>query len=119
MSCLLGNVPPRFQWSGGKTDNTVFTIARGTQGGASLVEDEKDCQTGKVSTFASEMTKWFDTNYRHIVPEFNSKTTFSLSNDKVFDELAEAEALGIMPNLYLLGQSLTCQGKFKIQQTRF
>ena len=43
MSCLLGNVPPRFQWNGGKTDiNTVFTVARGTQGGASLVADEKD-----------------------------------------------------------------------------
>ena len=104
MSCLLGNVPPRFQWNGGKTDlNTVFTVARGTQGGASLVEDEKDCQTGKVSTFASEMTKWFDTNYHYIVPEFHSKTTFSLSNDKVFDELAEAQALGINAKPVLIG----------------
>ena len=60
MSCLLGNVPSRFQWQGGQTDvNTVFTIARGTEGGASFADDEKDgkdCQTGKVSTFASEMT---------------------------------------------------------------
>ena len=104
MSCLLGNVPPRFQWNGGKTDiNTVFTVARGTQGGASLVEDEKDCQTGKVSTFASEMTKWFDTNYHYIVPEFHSKTTFSLSNDKVFNELAEAKALGINAKPVLIG----------------
>ena len=104
MSCLLGNVPPRFQWDGGKTDlNTVFTIARGTQGGASLVEDEKDCQTGKVSTFASEMTKWFDTNYHYIVPEFNTKTTFALSNDKVFDELAEAQSLGINAKPVLIG----------------
>ena len=40
MSCLLGNVPPRFRWDGGETDvNTAFTIARGTQGGASLVEE--------------------------------------------------------------------------------
>ena len=104
MSCLLGNVPPRFQWNGGKTDlNTVFTVARGTQGGAALVDDEKDCQTGKVSTFASEMTKWFDTNYHYIVPEFHSKTTFSLSNDKVFDELAEAQALGINAKPVLIG----------------
>jgi len=104
MSCLLGNVPPRFQWQGGQADiNTAFTIARGTQGGASLVEDEKDCQTGKVSTFASEMTKWFDTNYHFIVPEFRADTTLSLSSTKVFDEFAEAKALGINPKPVLVG----------------
>jgi 5-methyltetrahydropteroyltriglutamate--homocysteine methyltransferase len=112
MSCLLGNVPPRFQWKGGQTDvNTVFTIARGTQGGASLVEedaatpaeDEKDCQTGKVSTFASEMTKWFDTNYHYIVPEFHAGTKFALSSSKVFDEFAEAKALGINAKPVLVG----------------
>ena len=105
MSCLLGNVPPRFRWDGGETDvNTAFTIARGTQGGASLVEEEqKDCQTGKVSTFASEMTKWFDTNYHFIVPEFRADTQFSLSSRKVFDEFAEAKALGIKAKPVLLG----------------
>ena len=87
MSCLLGNVPPRFQWKGGLTDiNTVFTVARGTQGGASLINDKKDCQTGKISTFASEMTKWFDTNYHYIVPEFAPGSKFKLSSTKVFDE---------------------------------
>src|SRR5690606_1162951 len=72
LSCLVGNVPPRFHWHGGQTDlDTVFTIARGTQGGSSVHEEGcKDCQTGKISTFASEMTKWFDTNYHYIVPEF-------------------------------------------------
>ncbi|MEM9160413.1 MAG: 5-methyltetrahydropteroyltriglutamate--homocysteine S-methyltransferase, partial [Verrucomicrobiota bacterium] len=104
MSCLLGNVPPRFQWPGGRTDvDTVFTIARGTQGGASLVEDEKDCQTGKVSTFASEMTKWFDTNYHFIVPEFRAATKFTVSSCKVFEELAEAKALGINAKPVLVG----------------
>ena len=104
MSCLLGNVPSRFQWPGGQTDiNTVFTIARGTEGGASLIEEEKDCQTNKVSTFASEMTKWFDTNYHFIVPEFRSDTTFSLSGTKVFDEFAEAKALGINAKPVLVG----------------
>lgn len=84
MSCLLGNVPPRFRWQGGQTDvDTVFTVARGTRsgryrGGATPVEgsseDGKDCQTGKVSTFASEMTKRFDTNYQYIVPEVAEMT---------------------------------------------
>ena len=104
MSCLLGNVPSRFQWMGGKTDlNTVFTIARGTQGGASLVDDEKDCQTGKMSTFASEMTKWFDTNYHYIVPEFRADTRFAFSSSKVLDEFAEAQALGINAKPVLVG----------------
>ncbi|MFK7822672.1 MAG: 5-methyltetrahydropteroyltriglutamate--homocysteine S-methyltransferase [Oligoflexales bacterium] len=104
MSCLLGNVPTRFGWQEGHTDlNTVFTIARGTQGGVSLVADEKDCQTGKVSTFASEMTKWFDTNYHYIVPEFGPETKFALSSTKVFDEFAEAKNLGINGKPVLLG----------------
>lgn len=113
MSCLLGNVPPRFQWTGGQTDvNTAFTIARGTQGGASLVDDEKDCQTGKVSTFASEMTKWFDTNYHYIVPEFHAGTKFSLSGSKVFDEFSEAKALGINAKPVLVGPvTYLCLGK--------
>lgn len=105
MSCLLGNVPPRFQRDGGQTDfNTVFTIARGTQNGSTVVDpDDKDCQTGKVSTFASEMTKWFDTNYHYIVPEFHADTTFALSGSKVFDEFAEARALGINAKPVLIG----------------
>ncbi|NRA68079.1 MAG: 5-methyltetrahydropteroyltriglutamate--homocysteine S-methyltransferase [Pseudobacteriovorax sp.] len=104
MSCLLGNIPPRFRWAGGMTDvNTVFTVARGTEGGASLVTGEKDCQTGKVSTFASEMTKWFDTNYHYIVPEFKADTSFALSSSKVFDEFEEAKALGINAKPVLLG----------------
>ena len=49
------------------------------------------------------MTKWFDTNYHYIVPEFNTKTTFALSNDKVFDELAEAQSLGINAKPVLIG----------------
>ena len=104
MSCLLGAVPSRFQWKGDQTEaDTAFTIARGTEGGASLVDDEKDCQTGKISTFASEMTKWFDTNYHYIVPEFHADTTFALRGAKVFDEFAEAKAIGVNAKPVLIG----------------
>ena len=108
MSCLLGNVPPRFQWQGGQTDvNTVFTIARGTQGGVTPVAHENgaDCACGGkgVSTYASEMTKWLDTNYHYIVPEFRADTKFALSSSKVFDEFAEATALGINAKPVLIG----------------
>jgi 5-methyltetrahydropteroyltriglutamate--homocysteine methyltransferase len=126
MSCLLGNVPPRFQWKGGQTDvDVAFTIARGTQAGASFVEEdgatpaeeEKDCQTGKVSTFASEMTKWFDTNYHYIVPEFHAGTKFALSSSKVFDEFADAKALGLNAKPVLVGP-VTYLSLGKVQDSR-
>lgn len=83
-TCLFGNVPKRFHWQGGQVSlETLFTIARGTRAEASSEGEEKDCQTGKVSTFASEMTKWFDTNYHYIVPEFDAETTFALSTTKI------------------------------------
>ena len=108
MSCLLGNVPPRFQWQGGRTDvNTVFTIARGTQDGASPFAHGHgmDCGCGEkaVSTYAAEMTKWFDTNYHYIVPEFRPDTKFALSGSKLFDEFEEAKALGLMAKPVLIG----------------
>ncbi len=109
MSCLVGNVPPRFQWKGGETGvDTVFTIARGTQGGASPAACGHGASCGGgahegVSTYASEMTKWLDTNYHYIVPEFRADTTFALSSRKVFDELAEAQALGIRAKPVLVG----------------
>lgn len=108
LSCLLGNVPPRFHWKGGQTDvDTVFTVARGTQGGASPVTHEHgaDCDCGGkgLSTYASEMTKWFDTNYHYIVPEFHADTKFALSSSKVFDEFAEAKALGFNAKPVLIG----------------
>lgn len=52
---------------------------------------------------ACEMTKWFDTNYHYIVPEFDAQTTFSLSSNKIFDEFSEALALGIRTKPVLLG----------------
>lgn len=104
LSCLLGNVPPRFEWQGGETDlDTVFTMARGTQSGSNRTEPGPDCQTCRISTFACEMTKWFDTNYHYIVPEFRADTRFALSGTKIFDEFAEARALGIHAKPVLLG----------------
>jgi 5-methyltetrahydropteroyltriglutamate--homocysteine methyltransferase len=104
LSCLVGNIPPRFGWKGETVDlDTRFLVARGARSTGKNFEDEKDCQTSKVSTFASEMTKWFDTNYHYIVPEFRSTTTFRLSSSKVFDEFQEALALGINAKPILVG----------------
>jgi len=99
MSCLLGNVPPRFGWDGGSVDLELrFKMARGA-GGA----NEDGCGCGGQGTTASEMTKWFDTNYHYIVPEFSRETKFALSATKPFDEFAEALDLGITTKPVLIG----------------
>ena len=41
------------------------------------------------------MTKWFDTDYHYIVPEFAAGQTFRLGSAKPVDEFLEAKALGI------------------------
>lgn len=82
MSVLLGVIPERFGWSGGPVEyDTYFAMARGQQGGG-------------VDRHACEMTKWFDTNYHYIVPEFAEKQTFQLACDKPFSEMKEATDRG-------------------------
>ena len=78
-------------WKGKvSSDNlgTCFLMDRGSRN-----EGHEGCTHG--GTFACEMTKWFDTNYHYIVPEFSADTRFQLCGDKVFKEFAEAQALGI------------------------
>lgn len=67
-----------------------FAMARGYQeGGADII--------------AMEMTKWFDTNYHYIVPEFYKNQKFNLSNLKFLDEFLEAKKSGIITKPVLLG----------------
>ncbi|MEM7444511.1 MAG: 5-methyltetrahydropteroyltriglutamate--homocysteine S-methyltransferase [Pseudomonadota bacterium] len=87
MTAMLGVVPPRFEHEGGAVDlDTVFAMARGT--------DRAE---------AMEMTKWFDTNYHYIVPEFHADQRFALSSRKAVEEFAEAKALGIHTRPVLIG----------------
>lgn len=87
LTCLLGAVPPRYNWSGDTVDlNTYFSMAR-----------------GNATTPAMEMTKWFDTNYHYIVPEFSAETSFRISTTKLFDEVVEAKMLGLTPRPVLIG----------------
>lgn len=104
-SCLFGNVPPRFEWDGKQAGlDTRFLIARGARNtGNGHEEGCKDCATSKVPTFASEMTKWFDTNYHYIVPEFHTATEFKLADTKIFDEFDEAKKLGLNAKPVLIG----------------
>ncbi|GAB1422502.1 5-methyltetrahydropteroyltriglutamate--homocysteine S-methyltransferase [Anaerolineales bacterium] len=90
-SVMLGAVPERYGWSGDRVDlGTYFAMARGAQ------KEDLDVP-------AMEMTKWFDTNYHYIVPEFTSGQTFKLASTKAVDEYKEAKALGIKTRPVLLG----------------
>ena len=98
MSCLLGNVPERFGWQGQTVDlDTLFLVARGVR----VVVEKQPQET--ASMFASEMTKWFDTNYHYIVPEFHAHTRFRLASRHVFDAFEEALRLGIKTKPVLIG----------------
>src|SRR5271169_1851933 len=50
-----------------------------------------------------EMTKWFDTNYHYIVPEFERRQRFQLASTKPVDEFREAQALGVPAKPVLIG----------------
>lgn len=78
-STLLGVIPPRFDQdeNADVSLDTYFRIARG------------QAPTGK-ETYASEMTKWFDTNYHYIVPEIEKGQRFRIASQKLFDEVKEA-----------------------------
>lgn len=81
-SFMLGNIPERVQGiSDDKLDN-YFRIARGRSS-----HDESECSCVQ----AGEMTKWFDTNYHYIVPEFDKNTQFSLDASKLLEEIEEAK----------------------------
>ncbi|PZW47752.1 5-methyltetrahydropteroyltriglutamate--homocysteine S-methyltransferase [Pseudomonas sp. URMO17WK12:I2] len=83
-SLTFGVIPERFRPATGKpTLETLFAMARGVSGDA--------CCGG---AHAQEMTKWFDTNYHYLVPEFSADQQFALSWEQLFEEVAEARALG-------------------------
>jgi 5-methyltetrahydropteroyltriglutamate--homocysteine methyltransferase len=91
---MVGAVPKRYQWDGPVVDlRTYFAMARGMQ-------NDQD-QASAIP--AMEMTKWFDTNYHYIVPEFEPEQRFQLASTKPIDEFLEAKALGIHTRPVLLG----------------
>lgn len=92
MSFTLGCIPKRFQKVKEKTGelDLYFAMARGIQNNG-------------FDVTAMEMTKWFDTNYHYIVPEFYKNQTFELFNLKPIEEYKEALELGIKTKPVLIG----------------
>jgi 5-methyltetrahydropteroyltriglutamate--homocysteine methyltransferase len=101
-SVMVGAVPERFGWSGPHIDlSTYFVMPRGMTEQKHAGDQLSDGNHGGVH--AMEMTKWFDTNYHYIVPEFYEDQKFTLASSKVIDEFEEAFQLGIKTKPVLLG----------------
>lgn len=95
---LLGALPGRFA-----IDPAQATLA-----------DQFTLARGNASQPAMEMTKWFDTNYHYLAPEFDRHTTFAAQPRWLLEPLAEARALGLAAKPVLLGPlSLLWLGKSK------
>jgi 5-methyltetrahydropteroyltriglutamate--homocysteine methyltransferase len=93
---MLGAIPARFRSNDTSSLETYFHMARGSK-----------------ESPAMEMTKWFDTNYHYIVPEFEEGMTFRVHSTKPVDEYLEAKQLGIQTRPVLLGPvSFVLLGKF-------
>lgn len=94
MTLALGAVPKRYAQLPRNSDRTkldlYFAMARGVQ-------------LGDTDIIAMEMTKWFDTNYHYIVPEFNRNQKFGLTDFKFINEFLEAKQLGIITKPVLIG----------------
>jgi 5-methyltetrahydropteroyltriglutamate--homocysteine methyltransferase len=82
MSSYLGVVPERFNHKRGTPVDldTYFRIARG-----------RSVKGGDAP--ASDMTKWFDTNYHYIVPEFSSKQPFNVNGASLIQDIKNAQGL--------------------------
>ena len=85
MQVALGCIPARFGFDAAAlTLPEYFQLAR-----------------GNATQFAMEMTKWFDTNYHYIVPEWHPQTGFKANSKNLIAQIKEARALGhdIKPTL--------------------
>ncbi|HEY1503641.1 MAG TPA: 5-methyltetrahydropteroyltriglutamate--homocysteine S-methyltransferase, partial [Stellaceae bacterium] len=105
-SAMVGAIPETYGWKGGPvTLATYFAMARGAQGEAR----DRNCAHGHNADAqgkgapAQEMTKWFDTNYHYMVPEFARGQRFELASLKAVDEYREAKALGYDTRPVLVG----------------
>ncbi|MGF6254636.1 5-methyltetrahydropteroyltriglutamate--homocysteine S-methyltransferase [Ensifer sp. LBL] len=98
---LVGAVPATYGWKGGPVDlDTYFAMARGSTGSPCA----SGCtHAGDGGNAALEMTKWFDTNYHYMVPEFEADQRFALTHNRPLEAFLEAEALGYRTRPVVLG----------------
>ena len=92
-SVMLGHTPARVSKLGGNATDQYFRLARGR----SAVDQ------GESVVDAGEMTKWFETNYHYIVPEFTRDTRFTPDASALVAQLQEARDQGYNPKPVLVG----------------
>jgi 5-methyltetrahydropteroyltriglutamate--homocysteine methyltransferase len=83
ISLLLGVIPERYEAVLAQTNDELevyFAMARGYQ-------------KNGLDITAMEMTKWLDTNYHYIVPEFKANQQFRISNENIFNEYTKAKQI--------------------------
>jgi len=97
-SLTFGVIPARFRPEhGAPTLQTLFGMARG-------VSHATCCGAAHgPSASAQELTKWFDSNYHYLVPEFSAEQQFQLSWEQLFEEVDEAHSLGHKVKPVLIG----------------
>ena len=83
-SFMLGNIPPRAKALAGSELENYFRVARGR-----ATTEDHSCSCVN----AAEMTKWFDTNYHYIVPEFDKNTDFSLNSTHLLEQIRGAREI--------------------------
>ncbi|PHY07042.1 MAG: 5-methyltetrahydropteroyltriglutamate--homocysteine S-methyltransferase [Alcaligenaceae bacterium] len=93
MSFTLGHIPDRVRHGEGDALDQYFRVARGRSA------NDSDCSCVR----AGEMTKWFDTNYHYLVPEFSTDTAFALNPERLLAQLQEAQELGFKSKPVLIG----------------
>ena len=90
LSLSVGVIPERYDSLRDDKLELYFAMAHGYQ---------KD----GIDVTAMEMTKWFDTNYHYIVPEFTRNQKFELIYNKAVAEFKEALELGVRTKPVLIG----------------
>jgi 5-methyltetrahydropteroyltriglutamate--homocysteine methyltransferase len=101
-SVMVGAIPDVYGWDGGVVPlSTYFAMARGAQGDGAVCE-HGHAHAGHGAP-AQEMTKWFDTNYHYMVPEFREGQTFALASRKPIEQYLEAKSLGYETRPVLVG----------------
>ncbi|KAF8639707.1 hypothetical protein AX17_000969 [Amanita inopinata Kibby_2008] len=89
-SAAFNVIPKRYVGLGLSPLDVYFAMGRGRQADG-------------VDVPASEMKKWFDSNYHYVVPEFSEETEFKLNFNKALEEFREAQDAGIVTRPVVLG----------------
>ncbi|MGX7328510.1 5-methyltetrahydropteroyltriglutamate--homocysteine S-methyltransferase [Enterococcus bulliens] len=87
---LFNIIPQKYRQLGLTELETYFAMARGYQG-----------EKGDVTALA--MKKWFNTNYHYMVPEIEDTTNIKVSGTRLFDQIKEANELGINTRPTIVG----------------